>query len=80
MPMMSGMTSQEIRELLELSERLHRGTRRACERSRAACDSVLSALSAFNRDVGLTEADLETARRHRAGAFTAPRLRDLGPL
>jgi len=71
------MTSRDIRELLELSERLHRDTRRVCERSRATCDSVLSALSAFNRDVGLTEVDIDLARRHRAGEFTAPRLRDL---
>jgi hypothetical protein len=78
--MMCGMTSRDIRELLELSERLHRDTRRACERSRATCDSVLTALSEFNRDVGLTEADLDAARRHRAGEFTAPRFRDLPPL
>ena len=77
--MMSAMTNRDIRELMELSERLHRDTRRACERSRATCDSVLSALSAFNRDVGLTQADLDAAV-HRAGGFTAPRLRDLPPL
>jgi hypothetical protein len=78
--MMLGMTSRDIRELLELSERLHRDTRRACERSRESCDRALLALSAFNRDVGLTEADLDDAYRHRAGEFTAPRLRGLPPL
>jgi hypothetical protein len=69
--MMWPMTSRDFRELMELSERLHRATQVACERSRASCSSVLSALSEFNRDVGLTDVDLDWSS-HRLNGF--PRL------
>jgi len=78
--MISAMTNRDFLELMELSERLHRDTRRACERSRATCNSVLSALSALNRDVGLTESDLDAVMYGGPGEFTAPRLRNLPPL